>query len=256
MTPHSLAAAAPGITGVILRVALDVPLRRLFDYLPPRARADGVPTRDAELRPGVRVRVPFGRQRLVGLVMEIAADSEIPVDRLKPAFEVLDTAPLVDAAALALLRWAADYYHQPLGQAVAVALPKGLRLGAPVAEIQPRWTATDDGIEAYRRGDPVRAPQQRRLLGLLVEGPGGSEGKVDPGPGGQIGPDVCPATGPGAGFDAATLNAALPGWRDAARALVRRGWSLCRLAPRSGSADAAAWHLARARSAGLPLTPH
>ncbi len=65
----------------VLRVALDVPMRRLFDYLPPGRR--GRPRRQ-------RVRVPFGRQRLVGLVVGQAATSEVPADRLKPVLEVLD----------------------------------------------------------------------------------------------------------------------------------------------------------------------
>ncbi|HEY2590619.1 MAG TPA: hypothetical protein VGI35_03420, partial [Steroidobacteraceae bacterium] len=146
----------------ILRVALDVPLRRLFDYLPPRSGA-------GRIVPGVRIRVPFGRQRLIGLVMEIAASTELSPERVKSALEVLDAAPVVDEAALSLLRWAADYYHQPVGQAVAVALPKALRLGAPAAPVEPRWSATPAGLEAFERGEPPRAPQQRRVLALLAE---------------------------------------------------------------------------------------
>jgi len=39
---------------------------------------------------GTRVRVPFGRQRLIGVVMEIADSSDLPLERLKPILEVLD----------------------------------------------------------------------------------------------------------------------------------------------------------------------
>jgi primosomal protein N' (replication factor Y) len=46
----------------ILKVAVNVPLSRLFDYLAP-AGAQGA-------EPGCRVLVPFGRQKQVGLVME------------------------------------------------------------------------------------------------------------------------------------------------------------------------------------------
>ncbi|MDR6357140.1 primosomal protein N' [Pseudomonas psychrotolerans] len=38
---------------LILRLALPSPLRRLFDYLPPKGAAE------EQLRPGVRLRVPF-----------------------------------------------------------------------------------------------------------------------------------------------------------------------------------------------------
>jgi primosomal protein N' (replication factor Y) len=83
----------------VLRVALDMPLRRLFDYLPPATA----------VIPGQRVRVPFGRQRLVGLVMEQAATSELPADRLKPVLAVLDSEPVLDRSAIELLKWASDY---------------------------------------------------------------------------------------------------------------------------------------------------
>jgi len=78
----------------VFRVALDTPLRRLFDYLPPALPA--TPHRPA---PGVRVRVPFGRQRLVGVVVARAATSEVAPGRLKPILEVLDPKPVFDAAA-------------------------------------------------------------------------------------------------------------------------------------------------------------
>ena len=49
------------------------------------------------------MRVPFGRQRLVGVVVARAATSEVAPGRLKPILEVLDPKPVFDAAALELL---------------------------------------------------------------------------------------------------------------------------------------------------------
>jgi primosomal protein N' (replication factor Y) (superfamily II helicase) len=173
-------------------VALDTPLRRLFDYLP-RSAAAGLPPAVA----GARVRVPFGRQRLIGLVIETAASSELPVARLKPVLEVLDATPVVDAPALALLQWAADYYHHPLGEVLAAALPKGLRLGAAAHEQSEQWTPTESGRAALQAGEPRRAPKQRALLEFLATHEGAAAGE---------------------------LNAQLPNWRDAARELIRRGF--------------------------------
>src|SRR5687768_13035854 len=113
----------------VLRVALDMPLRRLFDYLPP----------DTPVSPGQRVRVPFGKQRLVGLVMEHAATSDVPADRLKPVLEVLDTDPVLDSSAIELLKWAADYYHHPIGEIIAAAMPKALREGAATVAVEQIW---------------------------------------------------------------------------------------------------------------------
>ena len=64
----------------VLRVALPVPLPRLFDYRPP---ADG----PGEV--GCRVRVPFGNRILVGLVAEIGPP-ESGMAELREAEAVLD----------------------------------------------------------------------------------------------------------------------------------------------------------------------
>src|SRR5262245_24086387 len=130
----------------VFRVALDMPLRRAFDYLPPKG--------GGSIPPGSRVRVPFGRQRLVAVVLESASSSDLPPERLKPILEVLDPAPILDAGLMGLLRWAADYYHHPVGEVFSAALPKALRLGASASTTEERWTATAEGHEAHGRGEP------------------------------------------------------------------------------------------------------
>src|SRR3954451_2443033 len=145
----------------VFRVALDMPLRRLFDYLAPEAGPSGAP---AGIQPGMRVRVPFGRQRLVGVVMEIADSSDLPADRLKSIVEVLDPQPILDPAALGLLRWAAEYYHHPIGEVIAAAMPKALRLGASTSSKIERWSLTAAGQGAHEQGEPPPTPKQRKLL--------------------------------------------------------------------------------------------
>ena len=108
----------------IWRVVLDTPLRRSFDYLPPKANSV------TKIAPGMRVRVPFGAQRLIGIATQAANESEIAPDRLKAILDVLDGAPVLDDSLRALLGWAADYYHHPIGEVFTAALPKALRLGA------------------------------------------------------------------------------------------------------------------------------
>jgi primosomal protein N' (replication factor Y) len=177
------------MSAAVLRIALDMPLRRLFDYLP--GEAEGT----AEV--GQRVRVPFGSQRLVGLVMEHADSSELPVTRLKPVLDILDTEPVLDQAALELLRWAADYYHHPIGEVIAAAIPKALRAGASAVAMEVRWSATTEGAEALASGEPKRAPKQRALLAYLMEHSGAT---------------------------VSSLTARLEDWQAAARALAKRGW--------------------------------
>ena len=191
----------------VVRVALPTPLRRLFDYRAgPPSLAGGM------IEPGMRVRVPFGRQRLIGVAMELAAGSEIPDERLKSVLERLDPRPIFDPASLALLGWAADYYHHPIGEVLAAAVPKALRLGAAVDPVEERWLLTSAGREAAARGEPRRAPRQRALLAALTE-----RDASDPGDGAH-------SSARAAGVTAAELDEKLQSWRDAARALSERGW--------------------------------
>lgn len=149
----------------ILRVALDTPLRRLFDYLP--ARQPGHPP-----APGTRVRVPFGRQRLVGIVHSHAARSELPLEKLKPVIEVLDAEPVIDARVLELVEFAANYYHHPMGEVLSAALPKLAREGAASRALTERWFASAEGVAALAANTLSRARRQRELLEVLAAAEG------------------------------------------------------------------------------------
>jgi primosomal protein N' (replication factor Y) len=146
---------------VILQVALDTPLRRVFDYLPPSA-AQEMP------RLGVRVLVPFGRQRLIGILVGIVSESLLPLAKLKAAHEFLDRDPVFDPVTFDLLRWAADYYHHAIGEVYAAALPASMRSGQPAAASAELFSLTDQGREELNHPSSKRAPQQRALLAWLA----------------------------------------------------------------------------------------
>jgi primosomal protein N' (replication factor Y) len=150
---------------MILQVALDTPLRRVFDYLPPPQK----PASQQAPLPGVRVRVPFGRQRLIGILVGTAAESMLPAARLKAAFEFLDERPVFDPVTFELLRWAADYYHHPIGEVYAAALPVSLRGGQTAAASAEHFSLTEQGREELRQPSSKRAPQQRALLSWLAD---------------------------------------------------------------------------------------
>lgn len=145
----------------IVRIALDVPLPTLFDY-----------TVAEEVAVGQRVLVPFGRRQLVGVVMELAAASEMAPERIKPVTQVLhDSAPL-SAELLGLLRFCSDYYRYPIGQTVLAALPARLRSGAPLTAKPPGGYRLSDSGAALAPDDiPKRKVVQRRILARLAEGP-------------------------------------------------------------------------------------
>ncbi|WP_446718540.1 primosomal protein N' family DNA-binding protein, partial [Halomonas sp. BC1] len=106
-SPSATAERTPGAFQV-LKVALPSPLRRLFDYLPaPRAPACG-------WLPGLRVRVPFGRRDVVGVVVSLASGSELPRAQLRAVSEALDDAPLPEDWQW-LCQFTARYYQHSLG---------------------------------------------------------------------------------------------------------------------------------------------
>jgi primosomal protein N' (replication factor Y) len=179
------------VNQAILRVALDTPLRRCFDYLP--ALEQPLPAI------GSRVAVPFGRQRLIGIIVSLEHHSELEIDKLKRIHEVIDEIPSFDTPLMELLCWAADYYHHPIGEVIATALPKLARGGAPLRNSHRVWRLTDQGREAALAGEPRRAPQQRTLLEALLRAPMTEE--------------------------------ELTGKREALRALAKRGWLDCQREP-------------------------
>ena len=157
---------------MILQIAIDTPLRQVFDYLPPANRAQEPPIL------GVRVLVPFGRQRLIGILVGIVAESAVPAAKLKSALEFLDEGPVYDPVTFGLLRWAAEYYHHPIGEVYAAALPVSLRDGQPASASVETWSLTGAGSEELVHPSSRRAPQQRALLSWLAEHAGATTAEV------------------------------------------------------------------------------
>lgn len=105
---------------LILRIAVPTPLQRSFDYLMPKDWL-AVPA------PGARILIPFGKQQLVGILLETDTDTAVPAKQLKSALTLLDHTPLLSTSLLSLLRWASQYYQHPIGEVVQYALPPLLR---------------------------------------------------------------------------------------------------------------------------------
>ena len=195
-------------TGLVVGVALPTPLAREFDYLWPAGSA-ACPAP----RPGLRVRVPFGRQRLVGVVASVGGSGAVPRAKLRAVIAVLDEEPVLPDALLALLDWAASYYHHPIGEVLASALPGPLRAGAPAVLAEHERFALAVGLDQALEG-LGRAPVQRALVRRLAEGR--PVGTVD-GDGADI------DDGPDAGVDASALAGVSPRWRASLAPLVERG---------------------------------
>jgi len=156
---------------VILRVALDLPLPKLFDY-----RSEDATRADI----GYRVRVPFGKRRLVGVIVDVAARSELADSQLRSIETILRDVPRLQRDWLALAQFCSSYYHRPLGEVAAAALPPRLRTSRPIPPAVPlSYTLTEAGRDALtvvpKRKKRLRALLERearkRLKALFGEGP-------------------------------------------------------------------------------------
>ncbi|MET0497307.1 MAG: primosomal protein N' [Steroidobacteraceae bacterium] len=146
---------------MIVLVAIDTPLRRTFDYRLPAEMAGG------DIAPGQRVLVPFGRRRVVGIVIECRESSDVPDEKLRSLLSVIDPEPVFDAGLLGLLTWAADYYRHPIGEVLAAALPVALRQSVPLLAHRKVWRLTVQGRESAAEALPKRAPKLRAAIGFL-----------------------------------------------------------------------------------------
>ena len=173
----------------LLQVGLPVPTRRVFDYLPP-PQGSHLP------QAGVRVRVPFGRGKRIGIVTGVANESSVAPERLRPAIEILDHSPLLDKTHIEFLQWAAAYYHWPVGEVFAAALPAALRQGRPLPSIPRVWRITPQGKDAVAEIGARAVVQKALLEKLLNEGPA----------------------------ESGALREISSSWKQAADALAAKGW--------------------------------
>ncbi len=125
-----------------VRVAVPVHLYDCFDY-----KVSEEQYRQAEI--GARVAVSFGRQNLIGVIIEkLPEDAPLnPNFQLKNITELLDDQAIIDQKVLSLLTWSAQYYQFPIGEVVHAALPTMLRQGKPYNLLARVWKVIDLAAE-------------------------------------------------------------------------------------------------------------
>jgi len=147
----------------IVNVALDVPLERLFDYL----------SGNLSLRIGQRVEVPFGNRKMVGIVMGFSQHSDYALDKLKTISRSFDDEPILDETTFRLMRFCADYYQYPFGQALLAILPVRLRQLKPAPMLRIfAYRLSPEALKCaqLQQQIPARQVVQRKLLLALQEG--------------------------------------------------------------------------------------
>ena len=150
----------------IVRVALDLPLPRLFDYLAPDSNESDI---------GRRVTVPFGKGSRTGIIVEVATASEHPDAKLKAVTGILRDMPALPAEWLALCEFCARYYQTPLGEVTSFALPPMLRRGklprlkkAAVEIAASPASSARDTVPGAGAGDITVPPLSRPALPQLM----------------------------------------------------------------------------------------
>lgn len=177
----------------ILRVAINVPLSKLFDYLPPLA-SDVLPP-----RAGCRVLVPFGRQKQIGMVLAVDTQSEFPFSKLRRVLSIIDDQAILSPQDRWLIQFTSNYYHYPIGEVVAAALPALLRQGNPINPLVQRIAITNTGASQSLSTVAKKAPRQAKLLELLSNQPSNSME-----------------------FD--QLDDTMPGWRRLRKTMLNKSW--------------------------------
>ncbi len=147
-----------------VRVAVPVHLYDCFDYVVTE-------TQYQQATLGARVAVSFGRQHLIGIIVEkLAADTPVdPRFQLKSIDALLDEHTLLDANILKLLTWSAQYYLFPLGEVMQSALPTLLRQGKPYDLLARTWQLTDLQAEAKISRSP-KQQEAYKILKLKAQG--------------------------------------------------------------------------------------
>jgi len=140
-------------------VALPVPLDRAFTY-----ELGGL---EAEV--GARVMVPFGGQRLVGVVVglhDVAPGDDVEVKRVQ---EVMDEAALLPGELMELGKWVAAYYCAPLGEVLRGMMPL-------TAEVRRQWVyriaeqgrkVLYEGAKGSSRRSKLSVEDQNRAYAVL-----------------------------------------------------------------------------------------
>ncbi|MDP3069077.1 MAG: primosomal protein N' [Opitutaceae bacterium] len=122
----------------------------------------------ASVAVGTLVRVPIVNTMKLGIVGEIGAPKDFPIERLKAVAQVVYPFPALPPDLLGLARWMAGYYACGLDSIIETMIPAAVRRGAGLKQEKLLAIATklaDDEVAALEK----RAPAQARLYHFLEQ---------------------------------------------------------------------------------------
>ena len=150
-------------------VVLDLPLGGPFDYRATTAVAVGD-----------RVIVPFGRRKMIGVVVDLPSEPSYDPALVKDVELVLQDIVPLSQSWIKFARFAAEYYQRPLGEVILPALPSPLRslaayqgkraAGGPVARLDKRRKAAQS--EAMQSVVPTLSAGQQVAVDAIAASEG------------------------------------------------------------------------------------
>jgi primosomal protein N' (replication factor Y) (superfamily II helicase) len=153
--------ASPQLIARVEPLTLTRAVRGPFDY---RLRPD-----QADIGVGTLLRVPFAHRMTLGVVLELATDSELALERLAEPDAVLP--PGVPPDLVALAGWIAHEYCSTPARALTLVLPPGTVGGGVTRKRVLVAELTDAGAQALSGEGPLTDRQRAALEALDRDGP-------------------------------------------------------------------------------------
>ena len=141
-----------------LKVAIDVPINQLFDYLP----------NENSFSVGQYVTIPFGRRKMIGVICEISLHSDIDPSKLKSVISV-DPEIIFDTQMFKLLTFVSKYYHYPIGQTIMSVVPSRLKKNLnQLRKFELIYQATEKLTKEFINQLPERQLRIRKVAEVIL----------------------------------------------------------------------------------------
>ncbi|BBB69747.1 primosomal protein N' [Undibacterium sp. YM2] len=118
--------------------------------------------------------MPFGRQEVVGLIMDVVSETDVPPAKLRDAIAVRHELPAMNKEWLALCQFAAEYYQRPIGEVAVPALPKNLKAIKTVSlqRAIKKLAKLPEQADVSPVGEPQLNPEQQAAVDAVAHAEG------------------------------------------------------------------------------------
>jgi len=144
-----------------VEVIFDIPLDKSFDYLP----GEFLP----QISPGVRVRVPFGRQKKTGLVLSVKEKEPGEREEYKEILAICDAFPVVTEELFSVAEFLSKKYFSSPGQAFFTmigSLPSKYKINSGYKSVMPAEENASVQSVGFRK-KYILAPEGKAKSGIF-----------------------------------------------------------------------------------------